>query len=81
MNRSVLLILSFSVIAIGCGGEGASDDSAQAPSAVSAHWSCSDSSQCAAVMGATSGTTAPFSTASACAAWCQAYMPGNCSCN
>lgn len=48
---------------------------------VCAYWSCGSSSQCAAVMGAPSGTQCTFEPGQTCQQWCQTYIPGNCSCH
>lgn len=45
-----------------------------------ANWSCGTSTQCAAVMGASSGSQCGFSGLSACQDWCNQYIPGSCSC-
>jgi hypothetical protein len=46
-----------------------------------ANWSCGTSSQCAAVMGASSGTQCQFAVGQSCDQWCQTYIPGNCTCS
>src|SRR5712691_6614880 len=45
-----------------------------------ANWSCGSSSQCASVMGGSSGSAGPFSTKTDCDAWGRKYIPGGYSC-
>jgi hypothetical protein len=61
-----------------CGG--GSTGSASGGSAPCAHWSCGTSSQCAEVLGGTSGVQCQFAAGQTCAQWCQEYVPGNCDC-
>ncbi len=46
-----------------------------------ASWSCGSSTQCATVMGGSSGTRTGFSERTSCDAWCAQNIPGNCSCS
>ena len=56
-----------------CGGSGGSG--------TCAHWSCGSSSQCASVMGASSGVQCQFAPGQTCQQWCATYIPGNCTCS
>jgi hypothetical protein len=60
-----------------CGGSSGSSGGTSGPCA---HWSCGGSSQCASVLGATSGVQCQFAPGQTCQQWCQQYVPGNCTC-
>lgn len=46
-----------------------------------ANWTCGNSSQCATVMGAPSGTAGPFCDETACNAWGKKFIPGGYTCS
>ena len=71
MRRLLPLLLPLVVLAA-CGGASKTD--------YCANWSCGGSSQCASDMGGPSGSQCGFGNLSDCQAWCQTYIPGNCSC-